>query len=210
MTERRQHWNEVYAKRPIRRLGWYKARLHISLDWIAGLGLAPHDRVIDVGAGASTLVDDLLEMGHQSITILDISEHALVAVRDRLGDRAAEVECVVGDVTDVELPDSGFALWHDRAAFHFLTDARDRRKYRDRLTAALRTGGHLVIGTFAPEAPEKCSGLPVRRYDLQQLVVELGSEFDLLDDCKELHVTPGGVEQMYQFALLRFLDEGRS
>ncbi len=190
------------------RLGWYKARLHVSLDWITDLGLAPDDRAIDVGAGASTLVDDLLDRGHRSITILDISENAIIAVRDRLGERADRVKYVVGDITDVALPDSGFALWHDRAAFHFLTDARDRRRYRDRLAASLRSGGHAIIGTFAPEAPEKCSGLPVRRYDLEQLVTELGREFELLDHCKELHVTPGGVEQMYQFALFRFTATG--
>ena len=210
MKKRQDHWNEVYSTKPRERLGWYKARLHLSLDWINGLGLTCNDRIIDIGAGASTLVDDLIDQGHKAITALDISESALTAVRERLGDKSDGVEWIVGDIVEVSLSRRDFALWHDRAAFHFLTDEDERRVYVDRLRRSLQPGGHVIIGTFAPDAPATCSGLPVQRYDLDDLAAELGKAFELVIDCRELHVTPGGVEQMYQFACFRFACDGRA
>ena len=201
---RREHWEAVYSSKPSERLGWYKPRLQTSLEWIATFGLGTDAPVIDVGGGASTLVDDLLDSGYSSITVLDIAEPALDLLRTRLGDRGAAVNWLCGDITGIDLPENAFELWHDRAVFHFLTEAPDRERYRENLCRALRPGGHLVIGTFAPEAPPKCSGLPVQRYDLDLLRETLGKDFELRQQRKEMHVTPGGVEQMYLYCVFRY------
>jgi SAM-dependent methyltransferase len=197
--DRKEHWEDVYSSKPSDRLGWYKPRLQTSLDRIRGLQLAPDAPIIDVGAGASTLIDDLLALGHTDITVLDISDKALSLLRNRLGDAASKINWIVSDVTAVELPDRRFELWHDRAAFHFLTEPHQQQQYRRNLREALMPGGHLLIGTFAPEAPPKCSGLPVQRYDRELLTETFGAEFELIDHHKEMHVTPGGVEQMYLY-----------
>ncbi|NCF25485.1 MAG: methyltransferase domain-containing protein [Gammaproteobacteria bacterium] len=201
---RREHWEGVYSSKPPDRLGWYKPRLQTSLEWIKTLGLEPDAAIIDVGGGACTLIDDLLDEGYTSITVLDIAEPALALLKERLGDKSAAVNWVCGDITKVELPENAFALWHDRAVFHFLIERTDQERYRDNLCRALRPGGRLIIGTFAPEAPPKCSGLPVQRYDLELLRETLGSEFELQRHQEEMHVTPGGVEQMYLYCDFRF------
>jgi SAM-dependent methyltransferase len=200
---RQAHWERVYASKPSERLGWYKPRLQTSLTWIEDLGLATDAPIIDVGGGASTLVDDLLDLGYRSITVLDISEQALSAVKSRLGKNEERVTWITGDITTAELPDDHYELWHDRAVFHFLTDTDDQRKYRDQLLKALRPGGYVLIGTFAQEAPPTCSGLPVQRYSRERLQDTLGKELELFDHHKELHVTPGGVEQMYLYCRFR-------
>lgn len=200
---RRNHWQEVYASKPSHRLGWYKPRLDTSLDWIASLELPDDAPIIDIGCGASTLVDDLLGQGFQALTALDISEHALDVVRERLGDKASAVAWIAADITEAELPRDTFRLWHDRAVFHFLTEAADRSRYRERMEATLKNGGHALLGVFTPEAPPRCSGLPVQRYALEDLVAELGPGFELVRHRHELHVTPGGVEQAYLYALFR-------
>jgi SAM-dependent methyltransferase len=201
---RKEHWEQVYSGKPPDRLGWYKPRLQTSLEWITALGLEPDAPVIDVGGGASTLIDDLLAAGYSAITVLDIAEPALALLKARLGDKGAAVNWLCGDITNLELPENAFALWHDRAVFHFLTEVPDRELYKRNLTRALRPGGYLIIGTFAPEAPPKCSGLPVQRYDLELLHETLGPAFELRQHRKEMHVTPGGVEQMYLYGEFRF------
>ena len=200
----RDHWERVYSSKPPDRLGWYKPRLHTSLEWIKTLGLQPDAPMIDIGGGASTLIDDLLDEGYTSITVLDIAAPAIELLRTRLGRRGDVVNWLCADVTDCELDEDAFELWHDRAVFHFLTESTDRERYRDNLCRALRPGGRLIIGTFAPEAPPKCSGLPVQRYDLESLRETLGGEFELQRHQKEMHVTPGGVEQMYLYCDFRF------
>jgi SAM-dependent methyltransferase len=195
----KNHWEQVYAGKPSSELGWYEPHLQTSLTWIKVLGLAVDAPLIDVGGGASTLVDDLLSAGYRSITVLDISEKALSSVRTRLGNNAELVTWIAEDITSVELPENGFAVWHDRAVFHFLTGLEQRTKYRNTLVSALRPGGHLIIGVFAPEAPPTCSGLPVQRYSKEQLSDALGVKFKLIKHQKELHITPGGVEQVYLF-----------
>ena len=200
---RREHWEQVYSGKPPDRLGWYKPRLQTSLDWITELSLDADAPIIDVGGGASTLVDDLLERGYSAITVLDLAAPALELIRARLGEKGSTVNWLCGDVTAIELSENAFELWHDRAVFHFLTDAGDRERYRANLCRALRPGGHLIIGTFAPEAPPRCSGLPVQRYDLDLLRETLGGEFELRRHQKEMHVTPGGVEQMYLYCEFR-------
>lgn len=199
----KDHWEQVYSTKPTDKLGWYKPHLQTSLRWIKELGLAAEAPSIDVGGGASTLVDDLLGAGYRSITVLDISEKALCSVRERLGKKANMVTWLEGDITSVVLPSHHYELWHDRAVFHFLTELDQQRKYRENLLKALKPGGHLIIGTFAQEAPPKCSGLPVERYNLEQLEDTLGTEFELVHHRKEKHVTPGGLEQMYLYCCFR-------
>ena len=201
--QRKSHWEHVYSSRSAKNVGWYTPHLERSLAWIDALELSPAAHIIDVGGGASTLVDDLLDRGYEALTVLDVAGHALDAARARLGERASAVTWVCADVTEVELPDDHFTLWHDRAVFHFLTSADDRRAYVDRLQRSLVCGGHAIIGAFAPEAPPKCSGLPVERYTAETLADELGSGLTLIAETKEMHVTPGGIEQMYLYA--RFL-----
>ncbi len=200
---RKAHWENVYTTRRATEVGWYRPRLELSLEWIGDLGLPVDAPIIDVGGGASTLVDDLLDAGYGAVSVLDISEAALIAAKERQGETAGRVTWIPGDVTAVELPSAGYELWHDRAVFHFLTDAEDQRRYRAALLESLRPGGRLIIGTFAPDAPPRCSGLPVQRYDKDLLARTLGPEFELERDDQQLHVTPGGVEQMYLYCQFR-------
>jgi 2-polyprenyl-3-methyl-5-hydroxy-6-metoxy-1,4-benzoquinol methylase len=193
------HWEQVYTNKATEKLGWYKRHLQTSFTWIRNLNLSVDAPIIDVGGGASTLVDDLLEAGYRSITVLDVSEKALSLVKTRLEKRAELVTWLGRDISSVMLPTDYYELWHDRAVFHFLTELEQQRKYRNKLLKALKPGGHLIIATFAPEAPSKCSGLPVQRYSKEQLESMLGGEFELKRHKKELHTTPGGVEQMYLY-----------
>jgi len=198
-----KHWEQTYSSNQTETLGWYSPHLQTSLSWIQELDLDASAPIIDVGGGASTLVDDLLEADHRSITVLDISDKALSLARVRLGEKAKLVKWFEGNIISLDLPTQYYELWHDRAVFHFLTGAGQQDKYRDRLLSALKPGGHLIIGTFTTEAPPKCSGLPVQRYSLKQLENILGEEFELKRHNKELHITPGGVEQMYLYCHFR-------
>jgi len=200
------HWENVYSSKPSEKLGWYKPHLQPSLTWIKELSLGADAKIIDVGGGASTLVDDLLDAGYRSITVLDISETALSSAKARLGKKVEMVTWLTGDITSIDLPTHHYELWHDRAAFHFLTELDQQRRYRDKLLKALKPSGHLIIGTFAHEAPPKCSGLPVQRYSQDQLGNSLGSEFELVRYRKEQHVTPGGVKQMYLYCQFHRID----
>lgn len=199
----KNHWEHVYASKASEELGWYEPRLETSLNLIQKLGLAMDASIIDVGGGTSTLVDDLLDAGYRSITVLDISEKALSLSRQRLGSKAELVTWRVGDMEDIDLPEGHYDLWHDRAVFHFLTGVDQQRNYRDKLLSALAPGGHFVVGTFAPEAPPTCSGLPVQRYSQEQLQATLGASLELLHHRKTLHITPGGVRQMYLYCHFR-------
>lgn len=201
--ERKEHWEQVYSGKPTDRLGWFKPHLQTSVDWIRSLELSTDAAIIDIGVGASTLVDDLLQQGYESVTVLDISNSALSLLRERLGDDAKRVNWLEADITATELPTGYFDLWHDRAVFHFLADDDQKQRYQQNLVNSLKPGGHIIIGTFAPEAPPKCSGLPVQRYDHELLARTLGDDFELLRHHKEMHVTPGGVEQMYLYCDFR-------
>ena len=193
------HWEGVYSANTTDSLGWYQAHLRTSLAWIKALNLARDARIIDVGGGASTIVDDLLDAGHRSITVLDLSGHALSSAQARLGNKARLATWLEGDVTSIDLRTHYYDLWHDRAVFHFLTTPDQQQKYQDVLLRALKPGGHLIIATFAPEAPPTCSGLPVERYIPEKLQTVLGAEFELKRSHKEVHLTPGGVEQAYLY-----------
>lgn len=196
---RKDYWEQVYSTRLAEKLGWYKPRLATSLAWIEALRLDRDAPLIDVGGGASTLVDDLIDAGHEALAVLDISESALAVTKKRLGHQAQLVMWLSGDITAYPLPAGHFELWHDRAVLHFLTDATEREAYCKNLLTTLKPGGHVIIGVFAHEAPAKCSGLPVVRYDHAELSGALGKEFELVQHQKEMHVTPGGVEQMYLY-----------
>lgn len=199
----RHHWEQTYREKPPERLGWYAPELTTSVSWIRGLELPLSAPVIDVGGGASTLVDSLLGDGYVSVTVLDIAGAALHAAKTRLGASATDASWVNGDIRTVELRAAYYAVWHDRAVFHFLTNDGDLDIYRRQLLHALAPGGHVIIGTFAPEAPPRCSGLPVRRYSVEALQSALGARFNLVRHQNQMHVTPGGIEQMYVYCLFR-------
>ena len=195
----KDHWEKVYSKVPADRMGWYEPHLGLSLSWIQDLRLSKGAPVIDVGGGSSTLVDDLLDAGFGAITVLDISESALMSAQARLGARSQAVTWLHGDIATIELPAERYELWHDRAMFHFLLAEKQQEKYLQQLDRGLMPNGHVIIGAFAPEAPAQCSGLSVRRYDAAELENTLGPTFELKRCRRELHVTPSGVEQMYLY-----------
>lgn len=202
MTQR-DHWEKIYAEKPTETLGWYKPHLQISLNWIRELCLAKDAPIIDVGGGKSTLVDDLLDEGYQTITVLDLSKRALASVQERLGKKKKLVTWIEDDITSIDILPGYYELWHDRAVFHFFIDPEQQKQYRNNLLRSLKPGGHLIMGTFAPEAPPQCSGLPVQRYNEVLLENTLGGEFKLMRHQKELHVTPSGVVQMYLYCHFR-------
>ena len=197
-AERRGHWEGVYASRGPSEVSWYQARPAVSLDLIAATGAGPDAGIIDVGGGASTLVDHLLDAGYRNLAVLDVAAGALAACRARLGARAEAVEWIVADVTAWE-PERTCDVWHDRAVFHFLTEAADRRAYVTTLRKALAGRGHLIVATFAPDGPPRCSGLPVVRYDAASLGAELGEGFRLVETRREEHVTPAGTVQPFLY-----------
>lgn len=184
-------------------MGWYESHLQTSLNWIRDLSLPRDAWVIDVGGGASTLVDDLLTEGYQNVTVVDLSRAALAAVKTRLGSDADRVKWLEGDITSIELSSHSFALWHDRAALHFLTKPGDRRKYADCLRKALMPGGRAIIGAFSTEAPPRCNKLRVQQFTIEAMQELLGMEFTLERHHKEPHITPGGTEQMYLYCQLQ-------
>lgn len=200
--ERKTHWDNVYTQRQPADLSWYQAHPETSLRLIADSGIGKNDTLIDIGGGASLLVDKLVESGFTNVTVLDISAAAIAATQARLGQRAATVRWRVEDITRFE-PAEKYALWHDRAVFHFLTEAADRRAYLAAAASALDSGGQLIVATFAPDGPEKCSGMPVVRYDAQSLAREVGENFELLESCGETHVTPGGGKQSFSYCRFR-------
>ncbi len=195
----KDHWESVYASRTDTELSWTQPDPRLSLSLIAEVCQA--GRVIDVGGGTSLLPGKLLDCGY-SVTVLDISEVAVNMGRSRLGSRAGMAHWIVADVTAI--PGLGtFDVWHDRAVFHFLTNPADRAAYVALLQRTLAVGRHAVIATFAPDGPEKCSGLDVRRYSGQTLRAELGAAWELLKTVPETHITPGGKPQSFQYSVFR-------
>jgi ubiquinone/menaquinone biosynthesis C-methylase UbiE len=174
------------------------------LGLIGAVAPAKDSRVVDVGGGASRLVDCLLDEGYSDVTMVDVSEAALDVARTRLADRGEKVAWLVGDVRHLRLPQQ-VDVWHDRAVFHFLTEEADRQAYLDAVRGALRVGGHVVMATFGPGGPDRCSGLPVERYDAAKLSESFGSEFELVRSFQQQHVTPAGAVQEFTYAVLRRL-----
>ena len=199
---RQSHWQKTYSDRGEAGVSWFEQRPEVSLDLIARIGATAASSLIDIGGGASRLVDALLDAGWRSLAVLDISNVALDAARQRLGGAASQVDWIVADVTRWR-PGRTYDIWHDRAAFHFLTDAADRDAYVERLTTAVKPGGHAIIATFAPDGPERCSGLPVMRYNSALLAAALGPSFRLVEERRHRHTTPWGSTQAFQFSVLR-------
>jgi SAM-dependent methyltransferase len=200
--DRQTRWQKVYQTRKADTVSWYRPHLEVSIELLGLAGLSVDSRVIDIGGGASTLVDDLLDRGVRNVTVLDVSDEALTIARKRLGDRAREVNWRVADVLYAALPAGGFDLWHDRAVFHFLTDPAEAVRYVQLAAEAVRIGGHAVIGGFAPDGPERCSGLPVARRSAEDIAGIFAPAFSLVQKRGERHRTPGGIEQPFEYALL--------
>ena len=203
MTTNRDHWQTVYHSKGEQQTSWFRPHLDESLRLIDSLDLDKSLPAIDVGGGRSTLVDDLLERGFADLTVLDLSQAALDESRRRLGERAGTITWLAGDITHVALPVAHYALWHDRAAFHFLTDRNERLRYSTTAARSIRPGGFIVLATFALDGPEKCSGLPVQRHDAQSLADAFADAFEPFADSRELHPTPFGTEQPFTYVVLR-------
>jgi SAM-dependent methyltransferase len=203
------HWEQLYRAKSPGETSWYQPHLETSLDWIADAAKSPSAAIIDVGGGESTLVDDLLARGYDAVTVLDISGAAIRKSQERLGAAAQSVVWLVDDVTTATLPTSSYDVWHDRAVFHFLTRPEQRSAYVRQLVSALKAGGQVVMATFGPEGPLKCSGLDTERYDAESLHRELGSNFQFVHSAIVAHRTPFGTTQ--QFLYCRFkLDPARA
>lgn len=199
--DRKQHWDTVYTTKAANEVSWFQDNPALSLDLIDQSGMPKTAALVDIGGGASRLVDTLLAQNYSDVTVLDIAEPALAASKARLGDQAQRVHWIAADITHWQPPRS-YAMWHDRAVFHFLTDAADRDAYRRALLAGTASGSQIVIASFAPDGPERCSGLPVMRYAPESLLTELGAEFALRDARREEHHTPGGSIQRFQYSCL--------
>lgn len=202
-NSRASHWEGVYLKKAATAVSWYRDHLETSLALLEQVGLTPQSHVIDVGGGASTLVDDLLDRRVQTITVLDLSAAALAIARYRLSERAQCVHWLTGDVTRMHFDLGAFTHWHDRAVMHFLTADDDVRAYAEQAARAVMRGGHAVIGGFAPDGPERCSGLLVARRSVEDIARILGPPFTLIASHQERHQTPSGAEQSFAYALLR-------
>jgi SAM-dependent methyltransferase len=199
---RQAHWENVYTTKSESEVSWFQQSPAPSLELIVQAGATSSSAIIDIGGGASRLVDNLIAQGFEDVTVLDLSGAALAAARSRLGVDAGRVSWIVADATTWE-PARAYDIWHDRAAFHFLTDADDRAAYIARLKRGLKIGGHAIIATFALDGPEKCSGLPVARYDSASLGRTLGAMFKLVHTQRHEHATPWDSRQIFQFSVFR-------
>lgn len=197
------HWDDVYGRKAADAVSWFRPHLERSLAFIEGAGLARDAAIVDVGGGASTLVDDLLDRGYTHVSVLDLSASAIAAAQRRLGARAAKVRWEVADITRATMAPASVDLWHDRAVFHFLRDDDARRRYVELARRALKPGGHIVVATFGPQGPEKCSGLDVVRYDAEGIHGEFGAAFRKIASEEERHTTPWGTEQQFVYCYCR-------
>jgi len=195
----KDHWENVYSTKPANAVSWFQEHASHSLDFIRSASLGLSGAIIDVGGGASTLVDDLLSYGYRDITVLDLSGAALTAAKRRIGPDAERVQWIEADITKASLPVHRFDLWHDRAVFHFLTAAEDREAYVNAVLRSVKPGGHIIMATFAEDGPDQCSGLPVMRYRAAELHSQFGSSFVLVRHEKESHQTPFGTVQQFVY-----------
>src|SRR5579863_1052898 len=197
------HWEKIYIEKAPNTVSWFRPHLETSLDLIGRLAPGRQVSIIDVGGGESTLVDDLLARAYQNITVLDISQTAIEANKQRLGKASDLVHWLTADITKIDLEPSAYDVWHDRAVFHFLTSEADRVAYVRQVARGVRHGGHVIVSTFGPEGPTKCSGLNVVRYDAASLHREFGVHFRLLGSSRELHETPFGTVQQFLYCYCR-------
>lgn len=201
-TDRQAHWENIFTTKGEADVSWFEETPAQSLELLELVGAQPLSAIIDIGGGASHLVDNLLARGFKNVTVLDLSAAALNSVRARLGDKGDAVKWIVADATEWNPPET-YDIWHDRAAFHFLTGEKEQQSYILRLKQALRPGGHAIIGTFALDGPEKCSGLPVSRHSAESLSVLLGADFALVNSRRHEHATPWRAVQKFQFSTFR-------
>ena len=197
------YWEHIYETKAPTRVSWYQEHAELSLQYIRNSGIQKTGHIIDIGGGASTLVDDLIADGFQHISILDISGTALELAVQRLGTKAYHVNWIEVDVTQADLPYQAYDVWHDRAVFHFLTEPMDRQRYIEKVRYAVRPTGHVIVATFATDGPDHCSGLEVTRYDPEGLHDEFGTGFELVDSAHETHHTPFGIEQKFMYCYCR-------
>ncbi len=197
--DEKQHWESVYESKNADAVSWYQPHLVKSLQLIQNAETNREAQIIDVGGGESSLVDDLIDDGYRNICVLDISEKALDVCRIRLGEKAAKVNWLAANISSAELPSKFFDVWHDRAVFHFLTSEEQRINYVLQVSKAVKSGGHVIVATFGPQGPEKCSGLTTMRYDADSLHDQFGTRFRLVESATELHVTPFGTTQQFLY-----------
>ena len=201
----KQHWEKVYATKATDSVSWFQEHANLSLDLIRSTGVGKDAGIIDVGGGASVLVDDLLEDGFTDLSVLDLSAAALNEARKRLGEKERMVRWIEADITDVDLPAQRYDIWHDRAVFHFLTEPEQRAAYVRTVMRSVKPGGHVIVATFAENGPLKCSDLPVMRYSAGELHDQFGDAFKLLIHCTEQHHTPTGKVQPFVYCYCRLL-----
>ena len=201
------HWESIYRRKAPTEVSWYQREAGLSMGLIQRTTPALDVRIIDVGGGASTLVDGLLDAGYRSVTVLDLAPTALRLARERLGGRAALAGWIAADILNSPLALGCFEVWHDRAVFHFLTDPADRARYVAQVRRAVRPGGHVIVGSFAPDGPMRCSGLDVVRYTPHAMHAEFGAGFQLLDSVREDHRTPTGSSQAFVYCLCRLVSD---
>jgi SAM-dependent methyltransferase len=200
--DRQTHWDNVYRTKREDEVSWFQASPTMSLDLIHAAGIGRNASIVDIGGGASRLVDALLDEGFTDVTVLDLSEESMAKAKARLGARANSVTWIVADATTWQ-PTRTYDLWHDRAAFHFLTTPEDRAAYAERVLRAVRSSGQVIIGTFAPDGPERCSGLPVVRHDAESIGKVLGPSLELVETRRHNHQMPMGGNQKFQFSRFR-------
>lgn len=201
--ESQSHWEQVYQSKAPETMSWYAPHLETSIKLIQQATTDKQAAIIDVGGGEATLVDDLLDHGNQRISVLDISQTAIDVARKRLGVNGVNVAWYCSDITSATLPESYFDVWHDRAVFHFLTNENDRKKYIRQVMRSVKHGGHVIISTFGPEGPDKCSGLDVVKYNADSLHTEFGKNFQLIESSTEIHHTPFGTTQQFLYCYCR-------
>lgn len=199
MIDDKQHWETVYETKAPDAVSWYQPHLEKSLQLIINADRNRAAQVIDVGGGEATLVDDLLATGYRNVSVLDISQRAIDVCKARLGEQSTSITWFTTDILKAALPQKFYDIWHDRAVFHFLTSEDHRRKYVSQVAHAVKTGGHVIVATFGPQGPEKCSGLSTMRYDADSLHEQFGTSFRLIQSATELHNTPFGTTQQFLY-----------
>lgn len=203
--ESKDHWENVYKNKKSTEVSWFQEHAHLSLKLIQQANILKSGSIIDVGGGASTLVDDLLADGYRNVTVLDLSAAAMAETRSRIDERASGVKWIEANILEANLPAHTYDVWHDRAVFHFLITEEERHVYVQKVLQAVKPGGLVIVATFAEDGPTKCSGLPVMRYQANELHAEFGESFQLLGHEKESHFTPGGSEQKFVYCFCRKL-----
>lgn len=202
MSSIKEHWENIYKTRDHKKVGWYQESPKISLQLLSKINASPSQSIVDVGCGASVLVDNLIAQGYQDITLIDISDEALTAIKTRLGDNGDIPEYFCNDITQSDFNKS-FDIWHDRAVFHFLTDSTDRKSYMVTLEKSLSQSGRAIIGTFSLNGPNTCSGLNIVQYDKDKMQLELTDDIEIIDTITDVHIMPNGAEQEYMYFIMK-------